>query len=355
MAEGSFEERTEQATPRRREEARKRGQVPKSREISSVMVLLAGGSVLFFLGSVMVRQISELTIQYLGQVGSLSLTPDNIHGLNLRVIQSILIILAPVLITVLVISILSHYIQSGPVLATETIKPEWSKISPLKGFSRIFSKQSLVELLKSIFKILIIGGVAYSLIKKEISPILLLTGQDPNATLQYLRSISWSLLLKVGLVMLALAGADYLFQRWSYEKNLRMTKQEVKEEMKSTEGDPLIKSRIRSIQRQLARRRMMADVPKADVIITNPTHLAVALRYQMKEMEAPKVVAKGAGLIAERIIKIGREHQIPLIENKPLAQALYRSVEIGQMIPSSLYQVVADILAYVYRIKNKRL
>lgn len=355
MAEGSFEERTEQATPRRREEARKRGQIPKSREISSVMVLLTGGSVLFFLGSFMVRQISELTVQYLGQIGSLSLNPDNIQGLNLRVIQSILIILAPVLITVLVVSILSHYVQSGPLLAAETIKPEWSKINPLKGFGRLFSKQSLAELLKSIFKILIIGGVAYSLIQKEMSSVLLLTGQNPSATLSYLRSISWSLLLKVSLVMLALAGADYLFQHWSYEKNLRMTKQEVKEEMKSTEGDPLIKSRVRSLQRQLARRRMMVEVPKADVIITNPTHLAIALRYQIKEMEAPKVVAKGAGWIAEKIIKIAREHQIPLIENKPLAQTLYKSVEIGQMIPSSLYQVVADILAYVYRIKNKRL
>ncbi len=355
MAEGSFEERTERATPRRREEAKKKGQIPKSREICSVMVLFTGGSVLFFLGSFMVRQISELTIQYLGQVGSLPLNPDNIQGLNLRVIQSILIILAPVLIAVFVISFLTHYVQSGPLLAVETVKPEWSKVNPLKGFGRIFSKQSLAELIKSIFKILIIGGVAYTLIKKEMSSVLLLTGQNPSTTLQYLRSISWSLLLKVGLVMFVLAGADYLFQRWSYERNLRMTKQEVKEEMKSTEGDPLIKSRIRSIQRQLARRRMMAEVPKADVIITNPTHLAIALRYQIKEMEAPKVVAKGAGWIAEKIIHIAREHQIPLIENKPLAQTLYRSVEIGQMIPSSLYQVVADILAYVYRIKNKGL
>ena len=355
MAEGSFEERTEQATPRRREEARKKGQVPKSREIPSVMVLMAGGSILFFLGTFMVQQLSSLTVQFLGQVGTLSLNPDSLQSLNMKLIPSLLLILSPVLITVSVISILSHYVQSGPLLAPDTIKPDWSKISLVKGFGRMFSKQSLVELLKSIFKIVIIGGMAYSIIKKEMPHVLLLTGQEPSAILHYVRSISWGLLLKVGLVMMLLAGLDYLFQRWSYEKSLRMTKQEIKEEMKSTEGDPLIKSRIRSIQRQLARRRMMAEVPKADVIITNPTHLAIALRYQIKEMEAPKVVAKGAGWIAEKIIEIGRNHQIPLVENKPLAQTLYKTVDLGKMIPSVLYQVVADILAYVYRIKNKTL
>jgi flagellar biosynthetic protein FlhB len=155
--------------------------------------------------------------------------------------------------------------------------------------------------------------------------------------------------------LMVLAGLDYLFQRWSHEKSLRMTKQELKEESKMTEGDPLIKSRIRTIQRQLARRRMMAEVPKADVIITNPTHLAVALLYKGREMEAPKVVAKGAGEIAERIKEIGRSHQIPIVENKPLAQALYKTVDLGQTIPSTLYQMVADILAYVYRLKNRTL
>jgi flagellar biosynthetic protein FlhB len=355
MAEESFADRTEQATPKRREEARKKGQVPKSQEISSVMVLMAGMSALFFLGTFMVQQLSVLTAQFLGQVDSLSLHPDNLQNLSGRLIQSILLIVSPVLVAVWGISILSNYAQSGAIFSAEIVKPNWSKISPLKGLQRVFSKQALVELLKSLLKIIIIGGVGYSIIKKELPHILLLTSQEPGQIIRYISSISWSLFIKIGAVMMLVAGLDYVFQRWTYEKNLRMTKQEIKEEFKTTEGDPLIKSRIRSIQRQLASRRMMAEVPKADVIITNPTHLAIALRYQMKEMEAPKVVAKGAGWVAEKIVEIGRNHQVPLVENKPLARTLYRTVDIGQMIPSALYQAVADILAYVYRIKNKKL
>ena len=355
MAEESFSNRTEQATPKRREDARKKGQVPKSRELPSVMVLMAGISCLFFIGAFMVRQLSTLTIHLLKQTGTLSLQPDNLQSLGLEIIGSTLLILSPILATVFVVSILIHYIQSGAVFSIEILKPEWSKISLSKGIGRVFSKQSLVELVKSLFKILIIGWVAYSTIKKELPHLPLLTGQEPRVVYQSICSITWDLFIKTGLVMMLLAGLDYLYQRWTYEKNLRMTKQEVRDEMKTSEGDPLIKSRIRSVQRQLARKRMMAEVPKADVIITNPTHLAVALSYKSKEMEAPKVVAKGAGLVAGRIIEIGRSHQVPVIENKPLAQILYKTVDLGQVIPSALYQAVADILAYVYRIKKRAL
>jgi len=355
MAEESFAERTEQATPKKREDARKKGRVARSREIPSVMILMVGISVLFLLGASIYHQLSTLTVQLLKDVGTLSLNPANLQTLSTELIQAILLVISPVLIVVSAASILGHTAQSGTVFSMEVLKPDWSKISFLAGFRRVFSKQSLFELPKSLFKILIIGGVAWLTIKKEWPHIILLTGQEPNRMFQSILSISWSLLLRTGLVMMLLAGLDYLFQRWTYEKDLRMTKEEVKEEMKNTEGDPLIKSRIRSIQRQLARRRMMAEVPKADVIITNPTHLAVALYYQSKEMEAPKVVAKGAGYIAEKIVEIGRKHQVPLVENKPLAQLLYKTVELGRAIPSTLYQAVADILAYVYRIKNKRL
>ena len=319
------------------------------------MVMLAGMSILFFLGTFMVQQLSTLTVQFLRQMGTLSLRPDNLQSLGAELIPSILLILSPVLAGVLIVSILSHFAQSGAVLSTRLLKPDWSRISLWKGLRRLFSKQAFAELLKSLFKILIIGGIVYSIIQKELAEILSLTGQEPGRIAQSICSMSWGLFLKITLVMMLLAGLDYLFQRWIYEKNLRMTKQEIKEELKTTEGDPLIKSRIRSIQRQLARRRMMAEVPKADVIITNPTHLAVALRYQAKQMEAPKVVAKGAGWVAEKIMEIGRTHQVPLVENKPVAQLLYQTVDIGQMIPSILYQAVADILAYVYRIKNKTL
>ena len=353
MAEESFSERTEQATPKRREEARKKGQVVKSREVPSVMILMAGVSILFLLGASVYQQLSVLMGQLLKRVGTFSIDPANIQALSVELIWAIFLVLSPVLAVVLIISILSHMVQSGVVFSVETLKPDFSKISILKGFRRLFSKQSLVELPKSLLKIFIIGGVAWFILKKEWSHIVLLTGQEPGSIFQYIGNTSWNLFLKTSLVMMLLAVLDYLFQRWSHEKGLRMTKQEIKEEFKMTEGDPLVNSRIRSIQHQLARRRMMAEVPKADVIITNPTHLAVALSYRSKEMEAPKVVAKGAGWIAEKMIEIGRNHQIPLVENKPLAQILYKTVDLWQTIPSALYQVVADILAYVYRLKNK--
>jgi flagellar biosynthesis protein FlhB len=354
MAEESFSERTEQATPRKREEARKKGQIAKSREIPSVAILMAGVSILFLSGSFIFHQLSVLMVRFLRQMGS-GLSPADVQTLNLDLVRSVLLILSPVLIAVAAASILSHMAQSGALFSMEILEPDWSKISLIKGFKRILSAQSLMELPKALLKMLIIGGVAWSTISNEWPRILLLTGQGPASIFQTLVSVSWTLFLKTGLVMMALAVLDYLFQRRAHDKSLRMTKQETKEESKLTEGDPLIKSRIRGIQRQLARRRMMAEVPKADVIITNPTHLAVALAYRSKEMAAPQVVAKGAGHVAEKIREIGRSHRIPLIENKPLAQTLFKTVDLGKTIPSSLYQAVADILAYVYRIKKKTL
>lgn len=353
MAEESFSERTEQATPKRREEARRKGQVAKSREIPSVFVLMGGASILVLFGSYLYRHLSDLMIRSFKQVGARPFSLETVQLLNVEVIHSFLLILSPMFITVVALSFLSHYVQSGTLIAPEALKWDWSKLNLITGFKRLLSKQSLAELLKSILKFVIVGGVVYVTIKKEMPRLSLLMDQETGAILTYVRTVSWDLLLRAGAVMVVLAGMDYLFQRWTYEKSLRMTKQEVKEEFKQTEGDPIARSRIRSLQRQMARKRMMAEVPKADVIITNPTHLAVALIYQMKKMEAPKVAAKGSGYIAEKIIEIARSHQIPVIENKPLARILYQTVEVGQMIPSTFYQAVADILAYVYRMKNR--
>jgi len=316
---------------------------------------MGGISALFLLGTFLYHRISLLMVQYLSQVGTLALQPASFQVLHVDLIRSSLIILAPLLGIVLALSVASHFVQSGAFLSFEILKLDWGKVDPLRGCRQIFSKQSLVELTKALFKILVIGGAAWSVIKGEWSRILLLSDQGLGSTFAYLRTVTWSLFLKTGFILMLLAGLDYLFQRWSHEKSLRMTKQEVKEESRMTEGDPMVKSRIRSIQRQLARRRMMAEVPKADVIITNPTHLAVALYYKSKEMEAPKVVAKGAGEIAEKIKEIGRNHRVPIVENKPLAQILYKTVDLGQTIPSTLYQMVADLLAYVYRLKNRTL
>jgi flagellar biosynthesis protein FlhB len=353
MAEEFPGEKTEQATPHRREEARKKGQIARSREIPSILVLMTSLLVLFLSGSYVVRGLSGMLRQSLGRLGSFPVDGSHVQALSGEVIRSVILILGPLLGAALIVSILGHALQGGNVFSLNLLVPDLSKVNPLKGMGRLVSKQSLAELIKSVFKIGIIGWVAFSTIRKESSNTVLLTGQDLESILHYIGSVSFSLFLKAVLVMGGLAGLDFLFQRRTLEKNLRMTRQELKEEFKHTEGDPLIRSRVRSLQREMARRRMMAEVPKADVIITNPDHLAVALRYRSGEMEAPKVVAKGAGSIAERIKEIGRSCRIPIIENKPLARALYKSVELGQTIPSDFYHAVADILAYVYRIRNR--
>jgi flagellar biosynthetic protein FlhB len=353
MAEETFAERTEQATAKRRTDARKKGQVARSREIPTVMTLLTGLSVLFFWGSFMYQQLSLLMAKLFRQIGTLPLDPVSFQSLTWEIFASLTVILAPILLGVAAAAVLSNYIQVGSLFSWEAVQPDFAKINPWKGLGRLFSRQAAAELAKSIFKFAIIGWVAYATIRAEWAQIVSLWNLEAGQIFRYVGQVSFQLFLKTVLVMAALAGLDYAFQRWSYEKSLRMTRREVQDEFKQTEGDPLIKSRIRSIQRELARRRMMAEVPKADVIITNPTHLAVALQYQYKDMSAPKVVAKGAELVAERIKEIAKAHGVPLVENKPLAQALYKTVDLGQTIPSSLYRAVADILAYVYRLRGK--
>ncbi len=353
MAEETFAERTEQATAKRRADARKKGQVARSREIPTVMTLLTGLSVLFFWSSSMYQHLSLLMAKLFGQIGTLPLDPVSFQSLSWEIFTSLTVILGPIFLGVAAAAVLSNYIQVGSLFSWEAVQPDFAKVNPWKGLGRLFSRQAAAELAKSIFKFAIIGWVAYATIQAEWVQIVSLWNLEAGQIFQYVGQISFQLFLKTVLVMAALAGLDYGFQRWSYEKSLRMTRREVQDEFKQTEGDPLIKSRIRSIQRELARRRMMAEVPKADVIITNPTHLAIALQYRYKDMNAPKVVAKGAERVAEKIKEIAKTHGVPLVENKPLAQAIFKSVEVGQTIPSSLYQLVADVLAYVYRLRGK--
>jgi flagellar biosynthesis protein FlhB len=355
VADDSFGERTEQATGKRRNEARKKGQVVKSREIPSVAVLLVALSVLYILSAHFMGQFSSLMVRSLQKMSSLTLNLDNAVALQAEILWWGFQTLGPLLLAVVVVAILSNYVQVGSLFSTEAIMPQFSRINPITGFSRLFSKASLVELPKALVKFTIIGWVAYATIRQEQAELHTLTDQEVGSIFRYVGLISARILFKTLLVMVALAALDYFFQRWNYEKSLKMTKREVQEEFKQSEGDPQVKSRIRSIQRDLARKRMMSEVPKADVVITNPTHIAVALLYQREKMIAPQVVAKGAGWIAEKIKETARNHGVPIMENKPLAQVLYKTVELGQGIPSSLYQMVADLLAHVYRMKNRKL
>ena len=254
----------------------------------------------------------------------------------------------------MVTAIVVNYLQVGAMWSVEPLAPKASKIDPIQGMKRMFSMQALQELAKSLAKMAIVGWVAFSTLKDEFPNFVPLIYQDRWAILSWLGSVSWKLTIRCCAVIIVIAVLDYIYQRWEFERKLRMSKQEVKDEYKQTEGDPMVKSRIRSIQREMARRRMMEEVPKADVVITNPEHLAVALRYNSSKMKAPKVVARGADRIALRIREVAKENGVAIVENRSLAQNLYK-LELGEEIPSRLYQAVAEILAYVYRLKKGRM
>ncbi|MCX7773026.1 MAG: EscU/YscU/HrcU family type III secretion system export apparatus switch protein, partial [Clostridia bacterium] len=250
------------------------------------------------------------------------------------------------------IGFISSTIQTGFLQVEDALKPDFNKLDPIKNFARIFSLRSLVEGLKAIFKLLIVGTVMYLLLRSEMQRVPYLVTYSLSEIFHYTGTIIVKLFLGIGVLMLVMAGADYFFQWWKLEREMMMTRQEIKDETKQREGDPLIKSRIRRIQREVANRRMMEAVPKADVIITNPTHIAVALRYG-EDVPAPQLIAKGADLVAEKIKSIAREHNIPIVENKPLARTIYKTMKIGQIIPRELFVAVAEVLAYVYKLRKK--
>ncbi len=351
MPEESLQEKTEEPTPRRREEARKRGQVARSRELAAVAVL-SGGLISFLLaGGFILTQLCRCLVYFLSfPHRSLSL-PEAREGILVGTKFACFAVLPVVAISVL-LAFLSLFLQVGGIAAWESISPKSERINPFEGFKRLFSIPSLVEFAKSILKILIIGFVAYLVIRNQKDRVLLLLNEETGNIGREIFVISKTLVIKTLFALAALAVLDFIFQRWETERHLRMTREELKEELKQTEGDPWVKTRIRQIQRAMAQRRMMAEVPKADVIITNPQHFAVALKYEFGEMPAPQVIAKGAELIAQRIKEIARRHHIPIVENPPLARALYK-LEIGEFIPAELYQAVAEVLAYVYKLKGK--
>ncbi len=354
MPEESFQERTEQATPKRREEARKKGQVPKSRELASVAVLLSALFTLYWGSRFFMSRMDGMLAYYLENLYSHNITLTTMRSMGLLGIAQMASIMAPLFLVITVVAVVSNFLQVGPLLTLEPLMPEFSRISPLQGVKRLFSMQALMEFIKSLFKLIVVCWIVYSTVSKGMNRIVPLLDMTPYQIASYIGIVSYEIFWKSCLAMILLSILDYMFQRYDHEKNLKMTKQEVKEEFKQTEGDPQVKSRIRSIQREMARKRMMQEVPEADVVITNPTHLAVALKYEPRQMEAPMVVAKGAGPVAKKIRKIAREHSVPVIENKPVAQGIYKLVDIGQVIPENLFKAVAEIFAYVYRLKGRK-
>ena len=355
MAEENLQEKTEKATPKRRKDSRRKGRVAQSREIPSVMILITSLGVFFFAGGNIFRSLTAFTGSMFQQISSsplsdIATTANFFTGVFLFFAKLTL----PLMLAILAAGVCAHIAQFGVLFSTESLTPKWSRISPISGIKRLVSLRSLVELAKSVLKVLTIGATAFFLIRGELHVMPELILGSVVDILAFTGWVAFKICLGACVALIILAVLDFAYQRWEYEKDLRMTKQEVKDEYKQTEGDPKVKARIRSIQLETARRRMMEAVPEADVIITNPTHLAVALRFDARKMAAPSVVAKGAGYVAERIKQIAVEHQVPIVENKPLARALIKSVVIGDAIPVELYKAVAQILAYVYRLKGIR-
>lgn len=346
--EQSGQEKTEEPTARRLQDARKKGDVGKSMEVPSAAVLLLGLLTIYILSGYMLENLLSLLRHYLTHLHSIEIVPSNMVMLATESIRYLGIITGPLMLVIFITALASNYAQVGFLFTTEKITPKYEKIDPIKGLGRIFSMQTVANTIKSIAKLLIVGFVGYYEIMKNIEGLGPLMDQDPYAILVFYARVSFWIFLKSALIIAVLAAIDYAFQRWQFLKKMKMTKQEVKEEAKMTEGDPHVKGRIRSIQMEMARKRMMSEVPKADVIITNPTRLAIALTYDAATMSAPSVIAKGAGIIAKRIKEIARENGIPIVEDKPLARELYKSVEINDQIPDNLFQAVAEVLAFVY-------
>ncbi|MEM6050260.1 flagellar biosynthesis protein FlhB [Erwinia sp. P7711] len=354
MAGDSEEEKTESATPHRIEKAREEGQIPRSRELTSVLMLVAGLSILWMTGASMARKIGALLADGLKFNHSVvSDTSQMFHLMGNLVTQGVFALI-PMMGGLVLVAIAAPMLLGGLVFS-KALKFDLGKMNPIKGLGRLFSAQSAAELLKSILKALLVGCVTWLYISSHWPDMLRLISENPYSALgNALNMIAMcSILIVLGLS--PMVGFDVFWQLYSYFKGLRMTRQDIRDEYKQQEGDPHVKGRIRQQMRAAARRRMMADVPKADVIVTNPTHYSVALQYDERKMSAPKVVAKGAGEIALRIRELGKEHRIPVLEAPPLARALYRHSEIGQHIPGTLYAAVAEVLAWVWQLRRWKL
>ncbi len=345
--------RTEPATPKRRKKAREEGQVARSIELNNTGIFLAIIINMIIFGKFTYRHLFDILQDFFSNWLLINLNPTNTNFLLQMTMKKFLFVISPWLLITAFIGFFINIFQVGWFLTWKPIQPKLSKIDPIKGFKRFFSKELLVNLLKSLLKIIIIAIILYFTIKDDIYSIILLMDKSPYNSLSYISHTTFKIILKIFFLFLIPLGIiDFVYQKFEYEENLKMTKEEIKDEMRQSEGDPEVKKKIRSKQLEIARRRMMQEVPKADVVITNPTHLAIALQYDKLTMIAPKVIAKGAGIIAERIKEIARENNIPIVENKPLAQTLFKIVELGDFIPENLYKAVAEVLAYVYKLKG---
>jgi flagellar biosynthetic protein FlhB len=352
MAEDSDLERTEPASPRRLEEAREKGNVPRSRELNTFAIMMAGGVTLLILGPKFANGLRALmthwfTFNYVSLRDPMMMW----RGLWESTI-AMMVLFSPLMLVLMIAVFVAPISIGGLAFSNQALEPDLARLNPIKGIARLFSWTALAELFKAIFKALLVGGLGFWIIWGRKDEILRLAAEPITGSIPHLLDLMvWSFIW-LSATLLIIVAMDVPFQLWEYYKKLRMTKEEVRKEMRESEGDPHIKGRIRQLQREAARKRMMAEVPKADVIVTNPTHYAVALKYSAEFMSAPKVVAKGSYLLAQRIRELGEENNVPILEAPPLARALYKHAELDQEIPSALFSAVAEVLAYIYQLRS---
>ncbi|MBD7915313.1 fused FliR family export protein/FlhB family type III secretion system protein [Clostridium sp. Sa3CUN1] len=347
------DEKTEEATPKKKSDSRKKGQVPRSKDVGLALTMIVITLVIITLSGFVVTILKNNIIYFLGDMGTMELTENSLKGINTLLLSKAAMAIMPIILPIMVAGVVASLIQSGFLVVKDAIKPSFGKLNPINGFKNMFSKKALVELFKNLILISIVIYIAYSYVKDNFDKIM----QVGNIYLPSLgievKSLLVGIFTKVCILLVVIAIIDYVIQYILFQKDIRMTKQEIKEEYKQMEGDPQIKSKIKQKQREMSQRRMMESVGDATVVITNPTHLAIAIKYIEGESEAPKVVAKGADSIAIKIKEKALESKVPIIENKPLARMIYETVDIDKEIPQDMYQAVAEVLAMIYKLNKK--
>lgn len=354
MAEGEDDsEKTEDPTQKRLDDARNKGQIPSSREVNHWIMFLAAAIIVLGLAPAMLEDVSRAVTGFIGNAHAIDVSEKALPGLIGHVLSEVAIAVAPVAALLLVAAFAAGVVQNGFLFSAESIKPTLDKISPIAGVKRLFSLKSLAEFAKGVLKLILVGAIAAAVVMPDMAAIETISGIGAGDLLRRIRDVAGTLILAVLAVMTFIAAADFLYQRWEHNKKLRMSRQDLKEEYKQTEGDPIVKQRLRQIRAERSRKRMIAEVPKADVVITNPTHFAVALKYEQGSMGAPTLLAKGVDRAALRIREVAAEHDVPIVENPPLARALYASVDLEEEIPEEHYRAVAEVINYVWKLKGR--
>ena len=346
------EEKTEEPTPKKKRDVRKKGEVAKSKDLSAAVNLVAMVMLFSFGSHYIMEKICSMLEGFYADFLSLSVGKDEVSVLTIKFISEFFVIISPIFVVALISGLIINYFQVGFLIAPEALKFKPERLNPIEGFKRIVSKKALVELSKSLVKIVMVGAVSYIFISGQIETLVEILYMDATKGYKEIISLFVALSVRVSAIFLVVAVLDYVFQRYEFQERIKMSKKEVKDEHRQTEGDPHLRAKLKEKQKEFSVNRMIKEVPDSTIVITNPTRLAIALKYEHKMHAAPVITAIGAGFLAERVREIAEENEVPIIENKPVAQAIYRKCEVGDEVPVELYQAVAEILAVVLKMKK---